>query len=129
MTHLTDEELDEQFTGHIEVALDPNGAWNLITSLRSQLAYAKANCDEAWKVAHASTDRGMKAEARADRAEAALDQIISDIRAKTMREAAVIAADHTPGKHMGGTLAAHVTGATIEKAILTRADEIEKGEL
>lgn len=52
MTHPTDKELD--------------------TLVKRFIERVKEDCDEAWKVAHASTDRGMKAEARADRAEAAL---------------------------------------------------------
>lgn len=81
MTHLTDEELDalvEQQTraankrDEFEALMNAGRTVRAITALRAQLADAKADCDKAWKVAHASTDRGMKAEARAVRAEAAL---------------------------------------------------------
>ena len=37
-----------------------------------------------------------------------------------LREAAEIAHDHTPEKHSGMTLASHVTGRSIESAILAR---------
>lgn len=42
-----------------------------------------------------------------------------------LREAAEISADHTPAKH-DGTLAAHVTGRTIERTIRARITALEE---
>ncbi len=45
------------------------------------------------------------------------DEDLQKRDAEFLERAAVAADDHTPGKHMGGTLAAHVTGVTIAAAI------------
>lgn len=61
MTHQTDEELDAQFSDEVEVALDPIGAWRLITSLHTQLADANARADraEAALAAQIEADAGI----------------------------------------------------------------------
>ena len=58
-------------------------------------------------------------------ASAALDRMLTEAWKRGMREAAGIAALHTPTKH-GGALASHVTGTTIQNAILA-ASEKEAG--
>lgn len=50
-------------------------------------------------------------------ASAALDKLIAEAVKAERERCAQIADDHTPGKYMGGTLAAHVTGRTIADAI------------
>lgn len=78
MTHPTDEELEEQFSDEIEVALDPMGAWKLITYLRAQLAEARTERD-VWEIDAKRNHQAAEIEfARADRAEAALAAQIED---------------------------------------------------
>lgn len=62
-------------------------------------------------------------------ATSALARRDAKMKAAGMREAAGIAEEHTPAKHGGAPLVAHVTGATIRRAILARAEEIEKEAL
>lgn len=55
---------------------------------------------------------------------AALERLIAETEARVWEKAAKIANDHTPEKHGGATLAAHVNGRNIEAAIL---DASKKG--
>jgi hypothetical protein len=106
-----------------------------LTLLRLDALYKMPSCADAASTLRALSARVVELEAERDEAiganilnrnavrmqqvkRHASERALATARADALREAAAVAKDHTPEKHTGMTLASHVTGRTIEKAIL-----------